>query len=364
MYPVPHPQWAAALRQSHRVITIVELHQTDGEIIPVPHIAGSVTADRGSSVRRKATVETPDISLLPRSAVDYLALTGARLRILRGLEIAGQPVTVPIFWGRVDDVDGDPETGPVSISASGLEAMVAADRFQAATSTRGATDAVTSITTLIRGTLPGAVVSSTASSAALGVRTWDAQSDRWAAVQEIATAVGAEAWADVDGVFHIEPLPDPLTAEVAWEIAAGPDGALISASRGWSRDGMYNVVVATGENTEEGVAGIRAIARDEDPTSPTYWAGPFGRVPRFYSSPMLTTIGQAQSAATKLLRDSVKPAVTADITALPNPALEPGDTVRVVYSDGARELHQIQSLSIDLGGGDFTLQMIGGKEDS
>jgi hypothetical protein len=48
-----------------------------------------------------------------------------------------------------------------------------------------------------------------------------------------------------------------------------------------------------------------------------------------------------------------------------NPALEPGDVIRVVYPDGTRELHQVQSFPVPLDySGDFTLATISGKDDA
>ena len=366
MYPTPSARFLPALSESHVPVSVVELHRPDGRVEEVVHTGGSVTVDRSSATRRTATVESPDISLLPWTATDYLAISGARLRILRGIAYAdGTIESVPVFYGRLDSVTGDPEEGSVTLTASGLEAVLGDARFEAAYSTRDNTAAITSITNLIRTALPDAVIVSSADNGPLGVRTWDAEGDRWAAVAELATAVGSDCYADADGIFHVEPLPDLLSAPVAWEVAAGPRGALIGASRGWSREGMYNIVVASGENSESDTPPVVGVAMDEDPTSPTYVGGPFGRVPRFYSSPTITTVSSAESAAKKILVDAVKPGMTADISSLPNPLLEPGDVIRVVHSDGRRDLYQVQSLSVDLAvGGDFTLGMIGGKEDS
>ncbi|URN11378.1 DUF5047 domain-containing protein [Streptomyces radiopugnans] len=307
MYPAPSERFLTALSESHVLVSVVELHWPDGRVDVLPHTGGSITVDRGAAVRRTATVEVAGPSLLPYTAADYLAISGCRVRVLSGIRHpGGQVETVPVFTGRLDSIGGDPDTGPVSIAASGLEATIADDKFLTPYSTRSNTAAVTAITGLVRETLPDAVIASTAPDTPLGVRTWDAQGDRWAAVQELATAVGAEAFADVDGIFRVEPLPDLLTAEVAWEVAAGEGGALVSVNRGWSRDGIYNVVVASGENSEEGVPPVAATAEDDDPTSPTYVDGPFGRVPRFYSSPTLTSTSLAQGAANKLLADGKK----------------------------------------------------------
>ncbi|WP_234315013.1 DUF5047 domain-containing protein [Streptomyces sp. NRRL F-5135] len=350
---------------SHTPYTEVQLHRGDGTVQTLPHTGGSVSVDRGQAVRRTCTVTVPDTSLIPVRPSEQLAIYGARLRILRGIRYAdGTIESVPLGEFRVDSVEGDPDYGPITIGGSGLEAIVVDDRFVTPYSTRGGTAAVTAITGLIQATLPGAVIVNRASDATLGTTTWDAQGDRWAAVQACATAIGAEVYCDADGQFIIAELPDIATAPIAWTVDAGAGGVLISANRAYTRDGIYNVVVASGENTEDNVVAVSATAQDDDPTSPTYWAGPFGRVPRFYSSSLLVTSGQCVAAASKLLRDAVKPAATVSIEAAPNPCLEPGDVIRVTYGNGDRELHQIQSFSIDLGLSSTTLETIGGKEDA
>lgn len=365
MYPAPSARFLPTLRESHVPYTLVQLLRTDGKVVDLAHTDGSVTVDRGSTVRRTCTVTVPDTSLIPMTATDQLAVYGARLRILRGV-IYGEGLieAVPLGLFRVDSISGDPAMGPVTINGSSLEAMVADDKFTVPYTTRGGTAAVTAITGLIQATLPDAVVVNRASDATIGTMTWDAQGDRWTAVQECATAIGAEVYADADGQFVIAELPDLLTTPAVWDVDAGEAGVLISADRSYSRDGLYNVVVASGENAEDGAAPVSATASDTDPTSPTYASGPFGRIPKFYSSATLTTTILAQNAANKLLRDAAKPSATVSLTSLPNPCLEPGDILRVTYEDGQRELQQIQSFTISLGLDSITIETIGGRQDS
>lgn len=365
MYPAPSARFLPALRESHVPFTQVQLIRTDGVVVDLAHTDGSVTVDRGNAVRRTCTVTVPDVSLLPMTPTDQLAVYGARLRILRGVIYGdGAVEAVPLGLFRIDQISGDPALGPVTIDGSGLEAVVADDQFVTPYTTRGGTAAVTAITKLIQDTLLGAVVVNLATDATIGTMTWDVQGDRWAAIQECATAIGAEVYADADGQFVIAELPDMLTAPVAWDVDAGETGVLISANRAFSRDGMFNYVVASGENSEDNVPPVSGTASDTDPTSPTYVSGPFGRVPKFYSSATLITSSMAQGAANKLLRDAVKPNATVTLTSLPNPCLEPGDVLRVTYEDGRRELQQVQSFSISLGLDSITIQTIGGKQDS
>ena len=150
-----------------------------------------------------------------------------------------------------------------------------------------------------------------------------------------------------------------------WEVAAGEGGAYVSADRGMDRSGIINSWVCYGENAVDGVAPVQATVEDTDPTSPTCVTGPFGRVRGFYSSATLTTVGNCQAAGAAQLANSLRPNATADITSLPNPCLEPGDVLRVVYPDGTRELHQVSSftVSLDTSGG-FTLATISAQEAS
>lgn len=364
-YAAPSARFLPALAESHVPYTEVQLLRADGVVQSVAHTGGSVTVDRGSAVRRTCTVTTDDTTLIPMTPTEQLAIYGGRLRILRGIAYAdGTTESVPLGLFRVDRIEGDPDIGPVTISGSGLEAIVADDKFLTPYTTRGGTAAVTAITGLIQDSIPGAVIVNRASDATLGTMTWDTEGDRWAAVQECATAIGAECYADADGQFIIAELPDLLTAPIAWTVDAGEQGVLISANRSFSREGMYNTVVASGENTEDNAPAVSAMAQDTDPTSPTYVSGPFGRVPKFYSSATLINSGLAQGAANKLLRDALKPTATVSLTSLPNPCLEPGDVLRVTYGNGDRELHQAQSFTIDLGLDNVTIETIGGKEDS
>jgi hypothetical protein len=365
VYPVPSARFLPALRESHVPYTQVQLMRTDGVVVDLPHMDGQVGVDRGSSVRRTCSVTVPDVSLLPMTPTDQLAVYGARLRIRSGIIYGdGTVEAVPLGLFRIDRISGDPAVGPVTIEGSGLEAVIADDKFLTPYTTRGGTAAVTAITGLIQDSIPDAVVVNMASDATIGTRTWDVQGDRWAAVQECATAIGAEVYADADGQFVIAELPDMLTAPVAWDVDAGATGVLISANRAFSRDGMYNVVVASGENSEDNAPLVTATAFDTDPTSPTYVGGPFGRVPKFYSSATLINTSLAQGAANKLLRDALKPNATVTLTSLPNPCLEPGDVLRVTYEDGRRELQQVQSFTISLGLDSITIQTIGGKQDT
>ncbi|MFE4658373.1 DUF5047 domain-containing protein [Streptomyces hydrogenans] len=362
MYPVSD-RFLAALVESHTPITQVTLYRTDGVVEQLEHTGGSVTVDRSSTVRRTCSVTLADPSLIPRTETDRLSVYGARLRIARGVDYGdGSQELVPLGVFRVDAIGGDIDEGPVTIQGKGLEAVIMDDKLTAPWRASGT--AVSAITALILRTLPDAVIDSSAAvDAAIGPRTWDVEADPWEAIVEIGSAIGCEVYADADSVFVIAPLPDILSVAPVWTIAAGEGGAYIQADRTVTADGVYNGVLARGESTETATAPVSALVVDDDAGSPTYWSGPYGHRPTYYTSATLTTTGACVAAATLKLREARAPNSSANISTLPNPALSPGDVVRVVYADGAAELHQLASFPVPLDvTGDMTLRTISAKE--
>lgn len=363
MYPVSD-RFLARLAESHQVATRVQLFLTNGRVIDLPHTGGSVSVDRSNATRRTCSVTCADVSLIPRTPTDQLAAYGARLRVARGVYYGdGSSELVPLGVFRLDSVDGDVNEGPVTLQAKGLEAVVADDKF---TSTYTATGTVVgAVTALIQRSLPTADVISTIVDTPIGSRAFDVQADPWAGAQEIAAAAGAEVYANADGVFVISQLPDLTTTTPVWAVEATEGGVYISGNRAMTSDGVKNGILASGENTAENVPPVSYLAVDNDPNSPTYWNGPFGRRPDFYSSSTLTTLAACQQAANLKLAQAKAPNATGDISSLPNPALEPGDVLRVMHEDGTRELHQVASFSVPLDeGGNFPIATISAKEDS
>lgn len=363
MYPVSD-RFLTRLAESHTPVTRVQLFLTDGRVVDLGHTGGSVTVDRGQAIRRTCTVTGCDVSLIPRTPTDELATYGSRLRIQRGVSYAdGSEELVPLGVFRLDSVDGDVSQGPVTLQGKDLSAIVADDKFTAAYKATGTV--VAAITALVQRSLPDAAVDPRITNTTIGSRTWDVEADPWAAVQEIAAVAGAVCYVDPDGVFVIATLPDLSTTEPAWNVEAGEGGVYVTGSRGMTADGVNNGILARGENTSDNVTPVSFLATDNDPGSPTYWSGPYGRRPGFYTSSTLTTTAACQAAAQLKLAAAKAPNATGSFSALPNSALESGDVMRVVHPDGSRELHQAASFSVPLDmGGDFPITTISAKEDA
>lgn len=366
MYPVSD-RFLQAIAESHDVAIEVILVRTDGTAETLNITGGSVSVDRNSSVRRTCSVTLADPTLIPRTAADKVSIYGARLRISRGVQYSdGSQELVPLGVFRIDSVSGDVDEGPVTITGKGLEVVVSDDRFS--TPYRATGTAVSAVTSLIQRSIPTASVTvGSVVDVAIGARTWDVGADPWAAVAELASVVGAEVYADGGGAFVITELPDILATSPVWTVSAAEGGAYVEAARGMSSDGVFNGVLGRGENSEADVAPFQVLVVDSDPGSPTYWDGPYGHRldPQPVTSPAILTSLQATAAATLRLRQAQAANASADLTTLPNPALEPGDVLRVIYADGTAELHQVSAFPVPLEiGGAFTIRTISAKEDT
>ncbi|HEY7037161.1 MAG TPA: DUF5047 domain-containing protein [Thermomicrobiales bacterium] len=138
-----------------------------------------------------------------------------------------------------------------------------------------------------------------------------------------------------------------LTAPV-WLIDTGDRGVMLNAEEALDRTGIYNGVLVEGQADASDVP-VSALVVDNNPSSLTYWGGPFGRVVRIEQSSAVQTATQAQQAAQALLSTKLGLTRSLVLTAAPNPALEPGDTIRVRFVDGRDELHTVDAIRLDLG---------------
>lgn len=170
--------------------------------------------------------------------------------------------------------------------------------------------------------------------------------DRLAFIQELVRAYGKICYFDYAGRFVVK-TPPTTTGTPVFNINAGANGVLVRAARTISRDGVYNAVVATGEPVGDQVP-VYGIAFDNDPASPTFYGGVFGKVPKFFSSSFLTTDAQCGSAAQNLLDATHGFPYSVALGLVPNPALEAWDIISVTYSEGYTEVHIIDTIKYSM----------------
>lgn len=364
-------KWAPALTTDHGLSVKVNVLY-GGNVIAedIPFTDGTVRVDRGSETRRSLSLTIADPSNYPVEPTDRFAVYGQQLYVERGLTyLDGSTERVPVGTFVITGISGNIHTGPLTVTASGLEILLRRALWDNATSTGGSGSVAAFLNFHIKDTIPGAafVDNSTNGWWTIPSKTWDANSDKWAAFTEAATSVGAELFCDAYGTFRLVDVPDPedVSIQPVWEVSAGQNGVMVSATMSLSAEGVYNRVVASGENAEDRAAPVSAEAKIEDTNDPLYYGGPFGKVSKAFSSSLITNTPQAQGVANSLLRKAKAPNRTVALESVPNPALEAGDRIRVVYGEAhPPEIHIVNSFDIPLSvNGGFSIATVSGKKE-
>lgn len=345
----------------------------------LPIVDGSITVDRTSKTRRSGTITIGDPTFFPTFANSPLAPYGAELNVKWGIAFPdGSVERISLGWFRIQDVSQETAPGQGS---GGLPVVTFLDRSQAVSDAsfldpidRGGWAVKSLLTHLIQDVVPYASVTfdpSLTDGSVPGGVVFD--SARWDAVSSCAGYLNADAYFDVNGNTAVVPVPaltqsTPSSAAV-WTMDASTDaavaagasrsGVLVSAKRTVSRAGVYNCVSVYGASTGSG-SPPTGYACDTDPRSPTY----FGSSPNFgnpstssafgaqlyrYQNNLLTTNAMCATAAQTQLSNFLGLARSLSFTVCPNPALEAGDIIQVIYPDGKKELHLLDSFTIPLG---------------
>lgn len=335
------------LRVSHAVALRVDAYRA-GELIAenLPISGGAVRVDGSSRVRRTLSVTISDANLAPSTdPASTLSPFGTELFVRRGIRyINGQVEWCPLGWFRIESARVTTSSA-VELTGSDRGVYVQDARFTAATASNTSNRIPAEIERLIVDALPSAVViDRTGSTARTPSIAWE--EDRWAAIDELAAAIGAVVYFDADGQAIIEPVSS-IDDAPAWLVDAGETGVLVEAETSTTREGTYNAVRASGEPVGD-VAPVSAFVVDDDPNSPTFYDGPFGRKPHLYVSPLITTSAQAQSAARAMLDRVRGLSRQLSLTTVPNPALECGDVITVRLPDSSVETHLVDGFDIPL----------------
>lgn len=345
------------LRTSHTAVFRARVCETfqsgndpDGTEIPI--LDGDVQSASTADIRSTLSLTTgkdPESVLptadWPRNAAGLLAPYGNEVFVERGIEYGnGQKEFVGLGYFRINNPSQDEAPkGPIEITATDRMSGIIDARFLTPRQFASSLTFGQVVTTLVREVYPLATISwdsTTVRDTAVG-RVVTADRDRYATLRDLCTSLGKVGYWRYDGVFRVE-TPPAIGGTPSWVVNAGRNGVLTKLSRAITREGIYNVVVASGEATDT-TPPVWAAVADLNPSSPTRYGGRFGPVPRFYSSPFLTTTDQCRLAAEVLLRKSLGLPYSVSLEAIPNAALEPDDLIRV-----ATEKHIVDVVTIPL----------------
>ena len=343
-------RFLAALRQAHNVVVTAKIYQPTKSPVSVPIEGGSVTLDRTAQLRRQATVDVPWSptlsSKLTGVGLDLRALPfGSYVELKRGIRFGdGTSELVQLGYLRIDAVTWSTSQARATLSCSDRMAQVR-DEPLTAPYNPATLKPSQAAQALVQAVFPSIAYSVTAGATETALVDAVFDRDRAAAVSSLAQAASCEAYFDELGGFVYRPVPTGTAAD--WTVDAGPTGVLVDAAESLDRTATYNGVLVKGQAASDQPP-LSALVVDSDASSPTVWAGPFGKVVRIEESNAVQTVAQAQAAATALLDSGLGLARNLTLTAVPNPALVPGDRVLVIFPDKREELHVIDSLRIAL----------------
>lgn len=338
-------EFLRAVTSSHRMTARARLVEpgltgTDPAGTETPILGGDVQLSASGDVRSTFDLET--LGEWPEDETSPYAPYGREVFLERGIEY-GNGITewVSLGYHRIETLEGAIPAGTLRLSGSDrmagiIEARLPAPRQFAAATTCGAV-----VSELVTEVYPAAVIEwDDATDAEPIGRGAVADRERFEFLADVVASRGKVWFWDHRGVLVIRDAP--AAAVPVSSANTGPGGVVVELARQLSRRGAYNAVVVTGEAPDT-AAPVRAIATDDDPASPTYYAGPFGPVPKFYSSSLITTQAQADKAAAEMLARELGVPYSLDFSAVPNPALEPLDPLDV---DGAT--HVLTDITIGL----------------
>jgi hypothetical protein len=341
----------ALVRGSHTArfrATLVEGYQTgsDPSGLTVRVLGGGVELDSSAEVRGTGGVTVAQD--WPNARDLRFAPYGSEVFLSRGVETgAGGTKWAPLGYYRLSQTtQSNAARGPLDLTVDDRMATIIDSRLLQPRQWVANTLVGDIINEVVLEVYPLAVIvwDDDAHLSPIG-RSLIAEESRLEVIKTLAEGLGKIYYWDELGRLVFRTIPSET--DVVWRVNAGPNGVMVKADRSISRDGVYNAVVVTGEGADD-LNPVRAMAYNAQESSPTFFGGPFGRVPRFYSSPFITTADQAGNAAVNLLRQSLGAPYDVGLSAIPNPAVRPYDVLLVVYDDGTREMHIVDRVSIPL----------------
>lgn len=345
--------WGRTIIGTHKALyraTVCETFQTGtsptGTRIPI--IGGDVILDGTAAVRSTLDLVTTGAGMWPTRADSLLAPYGNEIFIERGLFYRDDLVEYKsLGYFRINTPEQeDPPDGPIRITGKDRMGVIVKARLISPVQFLAGASLGYVVTTLVQQVYPSAIVEwDDATDEVVLTRSLIADDDRYEFLDKLVRSSGKIWYWDHRGVLVIKTAPSATTP--VWDIHAGPGGVLLKVSRRLTDEDVVNAVVASGEAVDS-YDPPRGVAYDSNPLSPTYYSGRFGPVPGFLTSAAISTKAQAEAAAEAELRRRMGLPYNMDLSAVPNPALEPYDCVSVRVGREGRRTFVLDSLTIPL----------------
>lgn len=355
MITPPTERYLAALRHAHRSHLRVTLFDGGIEVGPLPVTSCTLTIDGQSNVWRTGQLGL-GVDLWDTDTRDYLeqsSVEQGEVRIEHGILFADEIIDwVEIAYLKIDQLTATLSSS--SRAATAFDRAIFPQEHLLETGRPLNDTYVNMITTMLRETLPGESLIvdpgiDTLLSPSPG-KVLSGGGERLGEMQTFAEALGAWLYNEPDGGFRLSPYEAPVPT-VVWDIDAGEDGVMIDATEEFSRREQFNAVGVEFTPAEGNDWKVLIFRWDNDPTSPTYYDGPFGKKPKFFAEEYdhLPSTDEALVVANRKLAEHSGATRSLTLEAVYNPLLLPGDFISVGFPDGTAETHVIDVITMELG---------------
>lgn len=315
------------------------LLDSDNPATPLNVVGGKISCNRAASFRRYVqdlTIADETGTLVPTLPNDFFsAVAGNELRLSVGMIVdsLNEYVVQGIFGLAGAKTEDHADGLTVTLTAYDRGRLfsrakrIAPKVFDASNSTL-IRDAIVST---LQDVAPGLVIINDSPAYLTPSQVCDTTQDPWEFCRKLADSMGYELFFDRVGNCILQKVPDPNdpAATVGWTYAEGAQAILLNVDRDQSNEQTFNGVVVTGMNPSNG-SPVRVVAWDDNPASPTYYLGPYGRNPDFVQSDKVGTVDQATAMAIARLNEQKGLTEQVTFSIVPNPAMEPSDLVQLV----------------------------------
>lgn len=291
--------------------------------------SASFTQDTRRSGRWNGKMTFQRADLVPATPRDLLTPFGTTVVAEMGLELLDGTVDyVPYGVYDLDDTDSDINSDSRTVNVQLIDLSDRVDRYRFESPFIGSTGTTLSLLTraIIRsrtGFDPGmtTIPITLPSPRTFGL---EAETGPWEELLDVFDSFGLILWYDRQGRPRaINPTPLVSNAYALTTVVA-------LTTKFDTRPA--NVIVARGESTNDAVAPVQSVVTDDDPGSPTYagtgpGTSPYGRRTQYYSSPLITTVAQATSAAQAILAANLGAGASYTLRMPYDPTVDAGDVV-------------------------------------
>lgn len=366
MITAPSEAFLAALKASHERLTRATLFSLGAngaltEVGPVQIASGTLALDSTAAAWRRFSGEVvvpPETQAVIEAAQTF----NGEIKIEAGVTLAGGAEWVQIAQLRVEEYSVTTDKASVSLTAFDRAQRVNDFPFITPYAPRdmngyqlSAIDAIKDIVTTAfpSAAPPTFVVDPTLDASVTPPEETVFTGGRWDAISTLAQSIAAMVFNDNLGRFVIwSKRPDESVVD---SVRSGHRGTMTQLQSSTTRVEQFNAVGLSCESPAQEPIFVYLV--DDDPASPTYYDGPFGRKPYMTRNDSVTNVDDAIIAARGILNRRKTAARDVTLDAVYHPLLQPLDSVFLLEEGmGVQEAHTIESIDLPLVGGKMSMK--------